>query len=87
MRRRKYDAAFKQEVLSMVSNGRSVKEVAQALGIGENILYRWRSRARAQAGAPAWAAEDPEALHKRIRELEVERDILKKALAVFSRGT
>src|SRR4051812_20614854 len=40
---RKYDASFKQEVLSMVSNGRPVSEVVRSLGIGENLIYRWKS--------------------------------------------
>ncbi len=44
IRRRKYDASFKEEVLQMISNGRPVSEVARSLGIGENIIYRWRSR-------------------------------------------
>ena len=30
----------------MVEDGRSVSEVAQALGMGENLLYRWGRRAR-----------------------------------------
>lgn len=39
-KRRKYDPTFKEEALKMVENGRSVSEVSQALGIGENLLYR-----------------------------------------------
>lgn len=35
-KRRKYDLTFKAEALKMVENGRSVSEVSQALGIGEN---------------------------------------------------
>ena len=88
--RRKYDAAFKEEVLQMVLNGRPVSEVARSLGIGENIIYRWRSRHKARENKRednALAAPDYQALHKRIGELETERDILKKALAIFSRQT
>ena len=40
--------SFKQEVLQMIYNGRPVSEVAQSLGIGENIIYRWKSTARQQ---------------------------------------
>ena len=105
VKRRKYDASFKQEVLQMIYNGRPVSEVAQSLGIGENIIYRWKSRAKEQqqpdggaagsssspssGGTPATrtAAEEMLTLHKRIQQLEQERDILKKALAIFSRQT
>ncbi len=98
MKRRKYDVSFKEEVLQMISNGRPVSEVARSLGIGENIIYRWKSRSRGGAGSiqqpntvgkensPA-AGEDQLSLLKRIKELEQERDILKKALLIFSRQT
>ena len=91
--RRKYDAAFKAEVIQMIADGRSVADVARSLGIGENIIYRWRQKALGlngavpQSGAPPAQVSLSEhlALQKRLRELEVERDILKKALGIFSR--
>jgi transposase len=96
-KRRKYDATFKEEVLKMVQNGRPVPEIAQSLGIGENLIYKWKSRnntkeqqptAVFKEGCVTSAPQDQQALlHKRIRELEGERDILKKALAIFSRQT
>lgn len=88
--RRKYDAAFKEEVLQMVFNGRAVSEVARSLGIGENIIYRWKSRYRTRENKgeeQVLSAPDYQALLRRIRELETEREILKKALAIFSRQT
>ena len=50
--RRKYDSNFKQQVLQMIANGRPVRDVAESLGIGENLIYRWRSgrKARLQKG-------------------------------------
>lgn len=86
--RRKYDADFKQQVLQMIANGRPVREVAESLGIGENLIYRWRSRQESkvtEGKENVLATTDQQALLKRIRELETERDILKKALAIFSR--
>ena len=88
--RRKYDAAFKEEVLRMVFSGRPVNEVAQSLGIGENIIYRWKSRYKLQEHQGETKSVnfyEVEALNKRIKELEMERDILKKALGIFSRST
>ena len=46
--RRKYDATFKEEVLKMVASGRPVSEIAQALGVGENLIYRWKAAAKEQ---------------------------------------
>jgi transposase len=78
--RRKYDVDFKQQVLQMISNGRPVREVAESLGIGENLIYRWRSgqQTKQTVGKEnSFAAIDQQTLLRRIRELEMERDILK----------
>jgi transposase-like protein len=40
VKRCKYDASFKEEVLNLVYKGRLVSEVGQALGIGENLIYK-----------------------------------------------
>lgn len=82
-RHRKFDAQFKQEALKQVENGRSVSSVAQGLGISEALLYQWRKRA-AQNSTPNQNSEI-ELLRKQLKQVETERDILKKALAIFSR--
>lgn len=89
-RHRKYDAEFKKEVLRMIGSGRSVPDVAQSLGIGKNLVYSWinkekNSGAKGKDGTPVLFDEEKMSLQKRIRELEMERDILKKALGIFSR--
>ena len=93
--RRKYDASFKAEVVNMIADGRPVPEIARSLGVGENVLYRWRRQALGSMSATASQAStnapsqvhlsEHLALQKRLREVEMERDILKKALGIFSR--
>ncbi len=82
-RHRKFDAQFKQEALKQVENGRSVSSVAQGLGISEALLYQWRKRS-SQNSTPNQNSEI-ELLRKQLKQVETERDILKKALAIFSR--
>jgi transposase len=48
LQRRKYDAEFKSEVLTMVANGQSVAYVSKALGISENIIYRWKQKRKGE---------------------------------------
>ena len=92
-RRRRFDKQFKLDALKMVSESdRSLASVARDLGIHPNVLYRWRDEFEADAvdafpGKGKLKPED-EQLRKLRRELDMvkeERDILKKALAVFSR--
>ena len=93
--RRKYDPEFKkQAVLLSAEPGRSVKEVADNLGVSSDLIYRWL-RQMQDRGELAFPGHGNMALteeQKRIRELEktlrdteMERDILKKAMAIFSR--
>jgi transposase len=91
LQRRKYDAEFKAEVLKMVANGQSVAYVSQALGISENLIYRWKQKRKGEKEAgkgdlSSLSAENQQ-LKERVRQLETEREVLKKALAIFSRQT
>ena len=71
----------------MLLDGHSANSVAERLGLSNtNLLYRWKSEQLEQTGPVATSLE------ARVRELENElhrvvreRDILKKALAIFGR--
>ena len=85
--RRHYDDQFKTDAVRLVENGqRSVPDVAKSLGISTNLLYRWRDLAQAGKGQVASQAELTQ-LREQLRRAEQERDILKKALSIFSRTT
>lgn len=90
-KRRKYDASFKADVLQMLSNGRPAGEVSQALGIGENLIYKWKRSHAEQAAKEEPTAVGLQAENERLkaalRQADQERDILKKALLIFSRPT
>ena len=95
-KRRKYDQDFKRNaVLLCGESGRCVTEIADNLGISKDLLYRWR-REYLSDGKLAFPGNGVEALteeqkrirelEKKLRETEMERDILKKAMAIFSRA-
>jgi len=94
--RRKYDSDFNRNAVQLTEEpGRTVTDVAENLGIAKDLLYRWRREHRARQGF-AFPGNGREALtfqQQKIRELEkklkdtaMERDILKKAMAIFSRA-
>ncbi|QJW90834.1 transposase [Spirosoma taeanense] len=90
--RRKYDATFKADVLKMIANGQSVAYVAQALGISEALIYKWKQRTKGEekhhsSGQASEMLIENQRLLQRINQLETEREILKKALAIISRQT
>lgn len=80
--KRKYDEDFKRSALKMIDGGQTVRSVAESLGVGENLLHKWKSARR--SGASDLEREVIE-LRAKNRQLELERDILKKALSIFSR--
>ncbi len=89
---KKYTDEFKREVLAMVAEGkRSVAQLERELDITSGLIYKWQQRYRVQDKTLQPSAERAEQaeLRRLKRELEIvkqERDILKKAIQVFSRG-
>lgn len=79
---RKYDDAFKREVLEQVKEGRSVQEVSEGLGVSAALIYRWKAQ---QSGPPQEEGDEFKELRKRLKSLEVDNAILKKALSILSR--
>lgn len=93
VKHRSYDAGFKKEAVRLVvERGLAVKKVAEDLGIHPNMLTRWK-REQIRDGKGSFPGrghirpEDEEIirLKKENRDLQEERDILKKALSIFSK--
>ncbi len=90
--RRQFDRAFKVEAMRLVSEeGRPVASVARDLGIGENLLHRWKQQftdqqEQAFVGTGNLSPEQAELrrLRRQLADVTEERDILKKAISVFS---
>lgn len=89
---RKYSDEFKREVLAMAAEGkRSIAQIERELDITAGLIYKWQQRYRVQADRlePSEEGAEQAELRRLRRELAIvkqERDILKKAIQVFSRG-
>ncbi len=90
---RKYDKQFKEEAVRLaIDGGRQVTEVARSLGIHENLLRTWKRKykedpAGSFPGKGHLKPQDEEfrKLQKENANLKEDREILKKALAIFSK--
>jgi len=72
----------------ITESGHSVAEVARSLDINVNVLYNWKKK-YANSGDKAFVGKghltELSALRKQLREVTMERDILKKAVGIFSK--
>jgi len=90
--RRTYDREFKLQVLQMVQQeGRTIKAVAEELGIHRGVISRWRKEfhtdsqdAFVGSGHQHAQNEELRRLKKKLADVTEERDILKKAVAFFT---
>jgi len=87
-----YTAEFKREAVKLLeTSGKTGAQIAQELGISDSVLYHWRKKL-AQQGEQAFpgkghqtpAEEELRQLRLEVERLRQERDILKKAIAIFS---
>ena len=93
--RRSFDEQFKVDAVRMFTEGgKKISEVSRDLGVGLSQLQRWRRKYAGDevtpkpAGtnsAPSAESAETEKLRKELAQVKEEREILKKALAVFSR--
>ncbi len=80
---RKYDEEFKREAMKKIHDGQPVASVARELGCAESLLHKWK---REVVAASSVAEKEVLALRRKLREVEMERDILKKAALIFGRS-
>ena len=84
---RKFDKAFKAEALKMIDEGQSVAQVAKSLNISDQLLHTWKhahkKQTQKQVGNSELIAEN-ERLKAQLKRAEMERDILKKSIAIFT---
>lgn len=87
--RKRYTWEFKQEAVELWhSSEKSAAEIEKDLGITKGMLYHWKKelKKKAEAEADGSAAEMAELkwLRKELATVKQERDILKKAISIFS---
>ncbi len=85
--RKKYDEDFKKNAVKLsYASPKTVKEIADDLGIHENLLYNWRRKYTADGDKTKYATleEENRALRRELAEARMERDMLKKAAAYFA---
>ncbi len=86
---KQYPKEFKDEAVALVlEQGYSVPQAAKSLGIAANMLYKWKEAQEQQQEGSALGEDEREELkrlRKEVKELRMEKEILKKASAFFAK--
>ena len=93
--RKVYSKSFKQKAVELANVRGNVQEISRELDVGAELIYRWRreqntdpSLAFSGNGNKQLSAEQKELekLRKELADVRMERDILKKAVSIFSKS-
>jgi transposase len=88
-----YPKEFKEEALRLVqTSGKPIAQIARELGISDSAIHNWRKELAEQGkeafpgkGHQTALEEETRRLKREVERLQQERDILKKAVSIFSR--
>ncbi|MCO3043823.1 transposase [Pseudomonas aeruginosa] len=92
--RRRFPESFKREAVDQVLAGTPLRNVADTLGIAESLLGKWKRQYEQQGdyafpgnGKQRGESAELRRLRQQLAQVTMERDVLKKALAIFSLPT
>ena len=83
---KKYDDEFKRETIRLVKSSSKTKSaIARDLGIGPNTLHGWLNKSVETKSGEIITDSEITRLRRELLDVKLERDILKKAVAIFSK--
>jgi transposase len=92
MEKKKYENDFKVMLVELLESGRRAKELSEEYNINSGIIRRWKREFKSKSGDFSKKREvskeelELKALKREFRDVKMERDILKKAVSIFSKS-
>jgi len=86
---KRYPKEFKEEAVALVrEQGYTVAQAAEAVGVTTTVLYKWKDKLESQLEGTELSDDERDELkrlRKEVKELRMEKEILKKASAFFAK--
>lgn len=89
---KKHDNEFKVMIVELLKSGSKPKELGEEYSLNPGMISRWKREFAASSGdfskkkVLSIEAQELKALKKELRDVTIERDILKKAVSIFSKS-
>jgi len=83
---------LRKPIVELLKSGRKVKEVSEEYNLNDSMLRRWRREYEIKSGDFSKKRElsgeelEIKRLNKELQDTKLERDILKKAVSIFSKS-
>ena len=84
MTKKKYSVDFRKMIVKLYQDGAPVADLTEEYGVSNVTIYKWINLYKEDKGSGI-SKSDVLALQKRLKQLESENDILKKALTIFAK--
>jgi transposase len=89
---KKYDNDFKVLIVELLNSGIKTKQVSADYGLSLSMIGRWKREYKLKSGdfskkkELSLEAQELKSLKKELKNVTMERDILKKAVSIFSKS-
>jgi transposase len=80
-----YDQEFKKTIVELLNTGKSDKDLTTEFGVSQASIHRWIKEFHSPTSSNLESVKI-KALEKELKNVRLERDILKKAVSIFSKS-
>ena len=82
-----YDEEYKKNIVKLIENGKAVSDIVREYGISRSLVYSWKQKygTITTADGTVICNDDIDKLKKELKVVREENEILKKAVAIFTK--
>lgn len=82
-----YDEDFKKTIVSLYENGKGISELSREYGVGKSTIESWIKKFKTITTSTGEVTNNDEILKlkKELQQVQIENEILKKVVAIFSK--
>ncbi len=84
---KQYDEDFKKTIVDLYESGKSISDLSREYGVGHTNIRNWINKYKPITTSTGEITNNDEILklRKELRQIQMENEILKKAVAIFSK--